>query len=62
LIPIYTKDETEKKTNRFKIPNRPKGERENNTNSSSFNGRIPNGSEGFFNVNNTIKAVWFFGY
>jgi hypothetical protein len=28
LIPIYTKEESSKNTDRFKIPNRPKGERE----------------------------------
>ena len=35
LIPIYVKDENAKNTDRFKIPNRPKGERSqpnNNTN------------------------------
>ena len=32
LIPIYVKDENANNTNRFKIPNRPKGERTQNSN------------------------------
>ncbi len=32
LIPIYTKEENSNNTNRFKIPNRPKGQRTESTN------------------------------
>jgi hypothetical protein len=37
LIPIYVKDENAENTNRFKIPNRPKGERQNSNNNSNQN-------------------------
>lgn len=35
LIPVYTKSQDSKNTNRFNIPNRPKGERTENTNRSN---------------------------
>ena len=37
LIPIYTKEETQNKANRFKIPERPKGERESENNRNRNN-------------------------
>ena len=36
LIPIYVKDENKENTNRFKIPKRPKGQRENNQDSQNY--------------------------
>jgi len=48
LIPIYTKEETENKSNRFKIPNRPNGQREANNNNYQNN----NNFGGFSNTNN----------
>ncbi len=46
LIPIYVKDENAKNTDRFKIPNRPKGQR------SEANPNFGN------NVSNFIKSLY----
>ena len=53
LIPIYTKSESKENNNRFKIPNRPKGQRtEDRNNDRNNNNQGPNvnffGGFGFF--------------
>ena len=37
MIPIYVKDENSSNTNRFKIPNRPKGQRSQSNSNQSVN-------------------------
>lgn len=50
FVPIYNKDQNKNNTDRFKIPERPKGERNENTdysNANNNNGRFSNLNFGF---------------
>lgn len=63
FVPIYNKNQNKSNTNRFKIPERPKGERNGTENSDSFSSSFNNGANfSFINFFGLALGFPFLGF